>query len=60
MRGSFLVVLTTLPSLAKGRQLAKLVLQKKLAACVNILGPAQSLFWWKGKIDSAKEHLLLI
>lgn len=60
MRGAFLVVLTTLPSLTQGRQLAKLLLQKKLAACVNILGPADSLYWWKGKIDSAKEHLVLI
>lgn len=60
MRGSFVVVLTTLPSLAKGRQLALLTLRKKLAACINILGPAHSLFWWKGKIDRASEYLLLI
>lgn len=60
MRGVFLVVLTTLPNSAKSRQLAQLLLQKKLAACVNILGPAQSFYWWKGKIDSAKEHLLFI
>ena len=27
---------------------------------MNILGPAESLFWWQGKIDRAKEFLLLI
>ena len=57
---NYLVVLTTLPTRAEGRRLAERVLKKKLAACVNILGPAQSLFWWKGKVDSAKECLLFI
>ncbi|MBI4115717.1 MAG: divalent-cation tolerance protein CutA [Candidatus Omnitrophica bacterium] len=56
----FIVVLTTLPSRAKARQLARLILSQKLAACVNLLGPAESFFWWQGKIDHAKEFLLII
>lgn len=60
MPTSCLVVLTTLPSRAKARQLTKLLLQNHLAACVNVLGPVESYFWWKGKIDCAKEHLLFI
>ena len=60
MPGNFLVVLTTLPNAAKARQVAKLLIQKKFAACVNILGPAQSFFRWEGKIDQAREFLLLI
>ena len=60
MPGSFLVVLTTLPNLAQSRRLTRLILRKKLAACINIVGPARSFFWWKGKVDSAKEYLLLI
>ena len=60
MRRSFLVVLTTVPTAAKARQIGKLLIQKRLAACVNILGPAQSFFRWQGKIDRAREHLLFI
>ena len=60
MPDSFLVVLTALPSSGKAREIARLALRDKLAACVNILGPAQSYFWWKGKRSRAKEYLLLI
>lgn len=60
MPNSFILVLTTLPTLRESRELAYLILEKKLAACVNILGPAQSLFWWKNKIDRSREYFLLI
>ncbi len=36
------------------------LLEAKCAACVNIIEGAHSFFWWKGKIDSAEEVLLLI
>ena len=29
------------------------------AACVNLLGPAESLFWWQGRIERAREQLLI-
>lgn len=60
MSGAYSVILTTLPNRSTARQLAQKILKQKLAACVNVIGPAQSLFWWKGKIDQAKEFLLLI
>lgn len=60
MPSPFYVVLTTLPSRPQAEKLAQRVLQEKLAACVNVIGPARSFFWWEGKIDRAKEHLLLI
>ena len=60
MPDSFVIVLSTLPNVSKARRISKLILQKKLAACINILGPAESLFWWQGEIDRTKEHLLLI
>ena len=60
MPGNFLVVLTTLPSAAQARQIGKLLIQKKLAACVNVIGPAQSFFRWEGKINPAREFLLVI
>jgi len=36
------------------------VLKLRLAACVNILGAVRSHYWWKGRLDSADESLLLI
>lgn len=60
MRGPFAVVLTTLPTPSKARRLTKLILQKRLAACVNIIGPMESSFWWNKKIDRCKEYLLFI
>jgi periplasmic divalent cation tolerance protein len=60
MATSYRLVLTTLPNRLTARRIARFLLKEKLAACVNLLGPAESLFWWKGRIDRAKEYLLLI
>jgi len=37
-----------------------MLVDRKLAACVNIVGPVQSIFRWKGEVQDAKETLLLI
>ena len=57
---SVCVVLITAPQGSEPRRLAKLLLEKKLCACVNIIKSVDSLFWWKGKIDHAQESLLVI
>jgi len=55
------VVLVTCESLAEGRKIAKAVVEKKLAACVNLVSaPVESVYRWKGKVECAKEFLLLI
>jgi periplasmic divalent cation tolerance protein len=45
---------------AEAKKIAQALVAKKFAACVNILGRVQSLFWWKSKVDSAQEVLLLV
>lgn len=55
-----LIVLVTCPTQRNAGQLASLVVDKRLAACVNILPRIQSVFRWKGKVDRADEVLLLI
>jgi periplasmic divalent cation tolerance protein len=55
-----IVVLVTAPSLKTAETIAKFLLLKKLAACVNIVAKVDSLFWWQKKIDKAKESLLII
>ncbi len=55
-----IVVFITVPSKQEARKLASLVLTRKLAACVNIVAGVESLFWWKAKIDRARESLLVV
>jgi periplasmic divalent cation tolerance protein len=57
----FRLVLVTCPSLPEARKISRSLLQKHLAACVNIhTTPVESIYHWKGKIETAREHLLLI
>jgi periplasmic divalent cation tolerance protein len=55
-----LLVFVTTPNRATSEKLAKLLVKRKLAACVNAVPGARSLYWWKGKIQKAKEELLII
>ena len=55
------MVLVTCSSLPEARRIARAVVEARLAACVNILpGEVTSIYRWKGKVESAKERLLLI
>jgi periplasmic divalent cation tolerance protein len=59
--GRYRVVLVTCGTLTEGRRIARRVVSRKLAACVNIiLGPAESLYTWKGKLEKAREYLLVM
>ena len=55
-----IVVLITAGSEEEAHKIARLLVNEKKAACVNIVPEVDSLFWWKGKIDSARESLLLV
>ncbi len=55
------IVLVTCPSLALARKIARTVVQKRLAACVNVVrSPVESFYTWKEKLDEAREYLLVI
>ena len=56
----YIVVLITVPTKAKAKEIANFVILDKLAACVNIIPAVDSFFWWEKKIDMAKELLLVI
>jgi periplasmic divalent cation tolerance protein len=53
------VVLSTSPADA-APGLATLLVEKRLAACVNIIPGIESVYRWKGRVESAREHLLVI
>ncbi len=44
---------------AEAKKIGKVLLQERLAACVNILDNMQSMYWWKGKIEEANETVLI-
>jgi periplasmic divalent cation tolerance protein len=55
-----LLVLTTAGSEAEARKIAEGLVQRRLAACVNIVPRIQSVYRWQGKVEQAEEFLLLI
>jgi len=59
-REKIVLVLVTAPSMKAGRTIAHAALQTKLVACVNIIPQIESHYWWQGKIESAREVLLLL
>ena len=52
---STLLVLTNLPDRAAAERLADMLVEKRLAACVNILGPCRSIYRWQGAVENADE-----
>ena len=55
----FAVVLVTAPDMDLARRLAKGALEAKLVACANIFPAVESHYWWKGKLESSDEVLLI-
>lgn len=55
-----IVTLCTCPDKDTAEKIARLLVEGNLAACVNILPGVMSIYSWKGQIESAQEHLLLI
>lgn len=57
---STLLVLTNLPDRASAERLADALIEKRLAACINILAPCRSVYRWKGAVQHDEEHPMLI
>ncbi len=56
----FLLVLTTAPDEAKGLEIARRLVEDRLAACVTVGGASRSIYRWKGEIVDAVERVLFI
>ena len=55
-----ILVLTTVPDKKAGQDIAQVLVEERLAACVTVSGAAQSSYWWKDKISQDQEHILFI
>lgn len=54
------IVLTTAGSQEEARKIAGALVERKLAACVNIVPQIESVYRWQGKVESATEWLLIV
>ena len=53
------MILVTAPDLKVARKLARGALGKRLVACANIIPKMESHYWWRGKINSSAEVLIV-
>lgn len=56
----FIVVYVTAGSPAEAERLARVLVDERLAACVNRIAPVQSVYRWEGKVEQSEEQLLII
>lgn len=56
----YITVMVTTPSKEEALKIARRLLDDRLIACANIVGPVSSLFWWENKIDEATEFLAIM
>ena len=54
------IILTTASSREEAEELASELVERRLAACVNVVGPIASVYRWQGEVERAEEFLLLI
>jgi len=55
-----IVVLTNCGSVEEAAKIARALVEKKLAACVNVMPAGRSIYRWKGVIEDQQESLLVI
>ena len=54
------IVLVTCGSIAEARKIGRRLVEKKLAACANIVPRVESIYRWKGKVERAREVLVVL
>jgi periplasmic divalent cation tolerance protein len=54
------LVLSTFPSIEQARQIGTVLVEKQLAACVNLLPGVESIYRWQGKVETSAEVLAVI
>ncbi len=60
MKFDYIVVLVTTPDEKVAEKIGNILIEKKFAACVNIVKDINSIYFWKGKIENDSEALMII
>jgi periplasmic divalent cation tolerance protein len=60
MMEEYIQVFTTTEKKEDAEKIAKAIVEKRLAGCIQIVGPITSTYWWKGDVETAEEWLLFI
>ncbi|MFH1479458.1 MAG: divalent-cation tolerance protein CutA [Candidatus Omnitrophota bacterium] len=55
----FVAVFITTPTIKEAKKISSALVKQHIVACSNIVKGIDSIFWWQGKIDTAKEVLLI-
>ena len=56
----YIQVFTTTEKKEDAKKIARAVVEKRLAGCIQTLGPIVSTYWWKGNVETAEEWLCLL
>ena len=56
----FVVILITAPSVDDAARIGRALVEERLAACANVIGPLRSIYRWQGAVEEAGEHLMLV
>ena len=56
----FVVVLVTAGDAGEAARIGRTLVEERLAACANLVGPIRSVYRWQGAVEEAAEHLLLV
>ena len=60
MHADYVVVMTTLPADADCAAFARTLVEERLAACVNLLPPMESVYRWEGRVERESERQLVM
>lgn len=60
MDSTYIIAVVTTASKREAEKIVRHLLEDKLIACANIIGPVSSLFHWSGKTEVAEEYLVLM
>ncbi len=53
-------VITTTENKDDAREIARALVEQRLAACVHVSGPIESTYWWKGKVEHSQEWVCTV
>jgi periplasmic divalent cation tolerance protein len=60
MAEGFVVVLVTAGAADEAAHMGRMLVEERLVACANVIGPIRSIYRWEGAVEDATEYLLLL